>query len=133
MLCVIFAFIVACIYDYYDTKAKMKEVSRYLENYNKSTVPASETEIETPPERAPQVPKEDIYTRVYKDGYKIGYTIDDKTYNLWGGEEYCRSLWGLAATYEMLHNEALYKEFRRGLLDGMAKRKSDTRAENTYY
>ncbi|MCH5308154.1 MAG: hypothetical protein J1E37_08685 [Prevotella sp.] len=143
VLCVIFAFIIASIYDYYKNKEAMAEVSRYLNR----TVPASEEEEEevveemevevevTVPATKTETIKAsegDTYTQIYKHGYKIGYTIDDETYRLCGGEGYIRSLWGLAATYEMLHNEALYKEFRRGILDGMAKRRNDTRAERAY-
>lgn len=73
------------------------------------------------------------HTRIYEDGYKIGYTIDDETYKLWGGEGYFRSLWGVYATYDMLQNDALYKEYRRGLLDGMAKRRNDTGRGTNYY
>ena len=73
------------------------------------------------------------HTRIYEAGYKVGYTIDAETYRLMGGEEYCRSLWGIIATYDMLQNDALYKEYRRGLLDGMAKRRSDTERETNYY
>lgn len=104
-------------------------------NIQESVPAIKEEEVEVPSTETKVIKasEEDIYTRVYKDGYKVGYTIDDEAYRLWGGEKSIRSLWGLYATYDMLQNDALYKGYRRGLLDGMAKRRSDTERGTNYY
>ena len=126
LICIVI-WIIASIYESkkgYETV--IKGTQQLIDNLGEQTAP--EVDIETI-----KVSEEDIYTRVYKDGYKVGYTIDDETYKLWGGEGYFRSLWGLYATYDMLQNDALYKEYRRGLLDGMAKRRGDTGRGTNYY
>lgn len=82
---------------------------------------------------------EDRKQIVYKAGYNTGYTggneFDSKStyyinsegmYRSDEKEEWCRSLWGVfcSASGTDIDDESLYKEFRRGFIAGIEKRKS---------
>ena len=82
---------------------------------------------------------EDRKQTVYKAGYNTGYTggneFDSKStyylnseglYRSDEKEEWCRSLWGFfcSASDTDIDDESLYKEFRRGFIAGIEKRKS---------
>ena len=58
----------------------------------------------------------------YEAGFKVGYTGGPEYKEYGRQDEWCRDLWGIIADYDMLNNEALYQQFKKGFYAGMDKR-----------
>lgn len=65
----------------------------------------------------------------YEAGFKAGYTGGPEYKRYGQQDEWCRNLWGVFADYDMLNNNNLYQEFRRGFYSGMEKRKEQQQRE----
>lgn len=70
-------------------------------------------------------PKQKSYGRDYYNiGYKMGYTagFDRRYFSDHDIEEWCRTYWGIVADEE-IDDESKYREFRRGLISGVNRRR----------